>query len=98
MGCDTAPLKYGEKRKYLKDNFWEKPNSANSYIPEQLGVCAIHHLVSALTSFYKAENCATKIWCDNMGTVNMSRKRKRRVLRDIRNIRKKQRPQSSTTM
>ena len=77
-------------------NFWEKSNSANSYRAEQLGVCAIHHLVAALTSFYKVESYTTKIWRDNMGAVNISRKRKRRicpgtscadVLRNTRNTR-----------
>ena len=47
MVCDTAPLKPGEKRRCLKGNFWEKSNSANSYRAEQLGVCAIHHLIAA---------------------------------------------------
>ena len=74
----------------------KKSNSANSYRAEQLGVCAIHHLVAALTSFYSVDNCTTKIWCDNMGAVNISKKRKRRirprascadVLRNIRNTR-----------
>ena len=73
-----------------------KSNSANSYRAEQLGVCAIHHLVAALTSFYKVESCTTKIWRDNMGAVNISRKRKRRIhpgascagaLRNIKNTR-----------
>ena len=68
----------------------------NSYRAEQLGVCTIHHLVAALTSFYKVESYTTKIWRDNMGAVNISRKRKRRirpgtscadVLRNTRNTR-----------
>ena len=33
------------KMKALKGNFWEKSISANSYRAEQLGVCAIHHLI-----------------------------------------------------
>ena len=61
MVCDTAPLKPGEKRTCLKGNFWKKSNSTNSYRAEQLGVCTIHHLVAALTSFYKVEICTTKI-------------------------------------
>ena len=55
-------------------------------------------MIATLTSFYKIENCTTKIWCDNMGAVSISRKRKRRVrsgascadiLRNIRNTRNK---------
>ena len=98
MCCDTASFEPGEQRSCLKGNFWEQSNSANSYRAEQLGVCAINHLIAALTSFCKIENCATKIWCDNMGAVSISRKRKRRVrpsascaniLRNIRNTRNK---------
>ena len=82
----------------MKGRFWEKSNSANSYRAEQLGVCAIHHLIAALTSFYKIKNCSTKIWCDNLSTVNVSKKKRRRVrpgsscadiLRNIRSIRNK---------
>ena len=61
-------------------------------------MCAIHHLIAALVSFYKIENCTTKIWCDNMGAVSIFKKRKRRVrpgasfadtLRNIRKTRNK---------
>ena len=98
MCCDTTSLEPEEQRRCLKSNFWGKPNSANSHRAEQLGVCAIHHLIAALTSFYEIEKCTTKIWCDNMGAVSISRKQKRRVrpsascadiLRNIRNIRNK---------
>ena len=59
-------------------------------------MCVTHHLIAALASFYKVDNCITKIWCDNMGAVNMLKKKRRRVrpgascvdiLRDIRNTR-----------
>ena len=73
MCCDTAPVEPGEMRKALKGNFWEKSDSANSYRAEQLGVCAVHHLICALTSFYKIKKCMTKIWYDNMGAVNISK-------------------------
>ena len=43
--CDTAPVEPGGMRKALKGNFWKRSNSANSYRAEQLGVCAIHHLI-----------------------------------------------------
>ena len=79
MCCSTVPVQPGETRKALKSNFWEKSSSANSYRAEQLGVCAIHHLIAALVSFYKIEHSITKIWCDNMGAVSTSEKRKRRV-------------------
>ena len=61
-------------------------------------MCAIHHLIAAFVSFYKTENFTTKIWCDNMGAVSISKKRKRRVrpgaicddiLSNIRNTRNK---------
>ena len=42
-----------EQRRGLKGTFWEKSNSANSYRAEQLDVCAVHHLITALISFYK---------------------------------------------
>ena len=48
-------------KKATKGNFWEKSNSASSYRAEQLGVRAIHHVISALTTFYKLENCTTKV-------------------------------------
>ena len=82
----------------MKGRFWEKSDSANSYRAEQLGVCAIHHLIAALTSFYKIQNCNTKIWCDNLSAITVSKKKKRRVrpgascadiLRNIRSIRNK---------
>ena len=53
MCCNTAPMQPGETQRALKGNFWGNSNSANSYKAEQLGVCAIHHLIAALTSFYK---------------------------------------------
>ena len=61
MCCNTAPMQPGETQRALKGNFWGNSNSANSYKAEQLGVCAIHHLIAALTSFYKIKNCTTKI-------------------------------------
>ena len=98
MCCSTEPMEDGMRRLALKGRFWEKSNSAGSYRAEQLGVCAIHHLISSLTSFYKIKNCTTKIWCDNLGAVNMSKKKRRRVrpsascadiLRNIRSTRNK---------
>ena len=79
MCCDTTPVEPGESRKTLKGNFWEKSDSADSYRAEQLGICAIHHLITALTSYYNIGNCKCKIWCDNMGTVNISKKQRRRI-------------------
>ena len=64
--CSTEPVEAGKKRMTLRGSFWEKSNSANShYRAEQLGVCAIQHLIAALTFFYKIENCSTEIWCNN---------------------------------
>ena len=98
MCCDTAPVEPGERRRALKGNFWEKSDSANSYRAEQLGICAIHHLITALTSYYNIGKCTTTFWCDNMGAVTISNKRRRRIrpgascadiLRNIRNTRNK---------
>ena len=53
-------------------------------------------MISALTTFYKIDNCRTKVWCDNLATVNMSKRRLRRIrpgatcadiLRNTRNLR-----------
>ena len=47
-GCVAALFQCkppGETQKALKGNFWGKSNSANSYRAEQLGVCAIRHLI-----------------------------------------------------
>ena len=74
MCCETTPVEPGERRKALKGNFWEKSDNAKSYRAEQVGICAIHYLATALTSYYKIENCTSKIWCDNMGAVNISKK------------------------
>ena len=98
MCCDTAPVEPGENRKALKGFFWEKSDSANSYRAEQLGMCAIHHLITALTSYYNIGDCTCKIWCDTMGAVKISKKQRRRIrpgascadiLRNIRNTRNK---------
>ena len=81
-------MKPGEQRRGLKGNFWEKPNSAISYRAEQLCVCAIHHLIAALASFYKIEKCTTKIWCDNMGPGRVCPGAScADILRNIRNTR-----------
>ena len=81
---------------FWKANFLEKSNSADSYRAEQLGVCAIHLVISALTTFCKLENCKTKVWYDNQGTVNMSKRKLRRIrpgsscadiLRNVRSLR-----------
>lgn len=98
MCCSTEPVEDRKQRLGMKGNFWGKSNSANSYRAEQLGICAIHYLIAALASFYKIKTCSTKIWCDNQGMVNMSKKKRRRVQpgascvdipRNIRNTRNK---------
>ena len=59
---------------------------------------AIHHVISTLTTFYKLVNYKTKVWCDNLGTGNMSKRRLRRlrlgsscadILRNVRSLRNK---------
>ena len=86
------------KQESPQRQFLGTSDSANSYRAEQLGICAIHHLITAMTSYYNIGDCACKIWCDNMGAVNISKKRQRRIrpgascadiLRNIRNTRNK---------
>ena len=94
MVCDTAPLEPREKIKCLKGNFWGKSNSVNSYRVEQLGVCAIHHLVATLTSFYSVETAPPRSGVTTWGPNFQETKWKIRprascadVLRNIRNTR-----------
>ena len=84
--------------KRMEGSFYEESDSANAYRAEQLGTCAIHHLLTALSLFYCIDKWDTKTWCDNYGTVKVSRRRLKRIrstmkcadiLRNIRTARNK---------
>jgi len=84
--------------KRMEGSFYEESDSANSYRAEQLGVCAVHQLMFALSLFYSISNWETKSGCDNYGAIKISRRRLTRikpsmkcadVLRNIRTARKK---------
>ena len=79
-------------------SFYKEYDSANAYRAEQLGTCAIHHLLTALSLFYCIDKWDTKTWCDNYRTVKVSRRRLKRIrptmkcadiLRNIRTARNK---------
>ena len=81
----------------LKGCFYEISDDASSYRGEQLGMCSVHHLISAFSIFFAIYTWRTKVCCDNMGTVKVSRRRLVRVrskmgcadiLRNIRTSRK----------
>ena len=80
----------------LEGMFYEVSEDANAYRAEQLGICAIHHLMTALSIFYKVPRWKTRAGCDNEGTIKISRRRLRRIrpsmkcadiLRNIRSAR-----------
>ena len=47
--------------KHMEGSFYEESDSANSCRAEQLGLCAIHHLVTALSLFYYLSSWETRI-------------------------------------
>ena len=84
--------------KRLEGFFYEVSEDANAYRAEQLGICAVHQLMQALSQFYNVEEWKTKSGCDNYGAVKISRQRLTRIrpgmkcadiLRNIRNARNK---------
>ena len=81
----------------LKGYFYETSEDAGSYRGEQLGMCAVHHLIAALSLFFPTMEWRTRVCCDSEGTVKMSRRRLVRIrskmgcsdiLRNIRTSRK----------
>ena len=81
----------------LKGCFYEISEDAGSYRGEQLGMCAVHHLIAAFSLFFAIMKWRTKVCCDSEGTIKMSRRRLVRVrskmgcadiLRNIRTSRK----------
>ena len=82
----------------MEGRFYEISDGANAYRAEQLGLDAIHHLLSALSVFYDVEKWDTNTGCDNEGAIKISRRRLRRIrpsmscadiLRNIRTARNK---------
>ena len=50
----------------MTGNFYEMLEDTGSYSKERLGLCAIHHLITALYELYNIHDWHTKINCDNM--------------------------------
>ena len=44
----------------MEGSFYEVSDSANSYRAEQLGICAVHQLMQALSKFFNVEEWKTK--------------------------------------
>ena len=53
VGWVVACTKCGKR---MEGSFYEESDSANSYRAEQLGVCAVHQLMFALSLFYSMSN------------------------------------------
>ena len=79
-------------------NFYEISEDTGCYMGEHLGLCAIHHLITALCNFYNVYDWHTTINCDNEGSIKMSKRNLRRILpgrscadilRNLRNTRKR---------
>ena len=79
-------------------NFYEISEDAGSYRGEQLGLCAMHHLIAALCKFDNIHDWHITINCDNEGAIKMSKRNLRRVwtgcscaniLRNLKNTRRK---------
>ena len=77
--------------------FYEISENAGSYRGEQLGLCAIHHLIAALCKFCNIHDWHTTTICDNAGAIKMSKRNLRRIwpgcscaniLRNLRNAEK----------
>ena len=93
VGWVVECTKTGKK---LEGFFFEISDDANAYRAEQLGMCAIHHLITAISLFYKILKWKTRAGCDNEGTIKISRRRLKRIrpsmkcadiLRNIRSAR-----------
>jgi len=82
----------------MTGSFYEISEDAGSYRGEQLGLCAIHHLIKGLCDFYNIHDWHPTVNCDNEGAIKMSKRNLRRIrpgcscadiLRNMRNTRKK---------
>ena len=63
----------------MTGSFYDISEDTGSYRGEQLGLCAIHHLIAALCTFYNINEWHTTINCDNEGAINMSKGNLRRI-------------------
>ena len=81
----------------IEGYFYEISDDAGSYRGEQLGMCAVHHLIAAVSRFFSIRKWRTRVCCDNEGTIKVSRRRLVRIrssmscndiLRNIRTSRK----------
>ena len=61
--------------KRLEGFFYEISEDANAYRAEQLGTCAICHLITALSLFFKILKWKTRAVFDSEGTIKISRRR-----------------------
>ena len=82
----------------MTGNVYQMSEDTGSYRGEQLGLCAIHHLIAALCEFYNIHDWYTTINCDNKGAIKMSKRNLRiihpecscaDILRNLRNTRNK---------
>ena len=53
----------------MEGHFYKESESANAYPAEQLGFCAIYHLIAALLLFYNIKSWKSRVGCDNYGTI-----------------------------
>ena len=72
-------VKCSEYGNSMEGSFYEISDEANAYRAEQLGMCANHHLISALSQFYKIGKWKTNTGGDNEGTVKITRRRLNRI-------------------
>lgn len=70
--------------KSMEGLFYEETEEANAYCAEQLGICAIYHLIAAISLFYNIKNWKTRVGCDNYGTIKISRRRLKRIRPSIK--------------
>ena len=70
---------FKKTNKSLAGTFYNISSSAGSYGAKQLGWCAIHILLSALTTCFKVNKWRTKVCCDNQGELYIAARKLRRI-------------------
>ena len=63
----------------MAGDFYEISEDAGSFRGEQLGRCAIYHLVAALYMFYNIKTWHTRVNCDIQGDINMAERNLGRI-------------------
>ena len=58
----------------MTGRFYEISEDTGSCRGEHLGLCAIHHFITALCNFYNIHDWYTTINCDNKGAIKMSKR------------------------